>query len=156
MLLSYLKGSSLIVKLFRALPRHTTQNSLQFNLVFLFVFCDNKRHVFPLRYKSDVILFLCLCGFVFLVCLALFSCSFCICLSLSGRQSRGDAQLDQGRLRSHCGPARTWEVGCNSTYFGKQYSTKYAQIWLWSEEEIRENNFKKLQHCLIFIINVIA
>lgn len=66
-------------------------------------------------------------------CLTLFSlfchrlfCSllfFSSSLSPIGGQSRGDAQLDQGCLRGHCGPAGAWEVCCHSMYHTLQYST---------------------------------
>lgn len=39
-----------------------------------------------------------------------------------GRQSGGDAQLDQGRLGGHRGPEGTWEVCCYSMYLA-QFNT---------------------------------
>ena len=41
-----------------------------------------------------------------------------------GRQSGGDAQLDQGCLRSHCGPAGSREICCYSMYLGS------STVWI--------------------------
>lgn len=51
--------------------------------------------------------------------------SFCLfsCLSPLGRQSRGDAQLDQGFVGGHCGPAGPWEVSCHGKYLPLRYNT---------------------------------
>lgn len=59
-------------------------------------------------------------------CLTLLSLSLILSFSFMsplGRQSRGDAQLDQGCLRGHCGPAGAWEVCCYSMYLVLQYNT---------------------------------
>lgn len=59
-------------------------------------------------------------------CLTLLSLSLTLSFSFMsplGRQSRGDAQLDQGCLRGHCGPEGAWEVCCDSMYLVLQHNT---------------------------------
>lgn len=58
---------------------------------------------------------------------SLCSLFFLFVCSLGG-QPRGDAQLDQGSLRGHSGPAGAWEVCRYSMYLALHYNTHITKV----------------------------